>query len=151
MILGNTKERTRFLRFAAVGASGAVVDFGVLNLLTLIFYVNFVAASVVSFIMAVINNFIWNRLWTYPDSRSKAVSHQLIQFSLINVVGLIIRTPLLAFLEKILIKFFTFTVPVSFVTPTFAGHNIALAIAILVVMLWNYIANRYWTYNDVKD
>ncbi len=151
MILGNTKERTRFLRFAAVGASGAVVDFGVLNLLTLIFHVNFVAASVVSFIMAVINNFIWNRLWTYPDSRSKAVSHQLIQFSLINVVGLIIRTPLLAFLEKILIKFFTFTVPVSFVKPTFAGHNIALAIAILVVMLWNYIANRYWTYNDVKD
>jgi putative flippase GtrA len=34
-------------------------------------------------------------------------------------------------------------------TTEFMGHNGALAIAVLVVMMWNYFVNRYWTYNDV--
>jgi len=150
MILKNRKERTRFLRFAIVGASGAVVDFGVLNLLTLVFKLAFVPSSVISFISAVINNFLWNRYWTYPDSRSKHVARQLVQFSIINVIGLVIRTPLLALLEKGLIPLFSKVLPENFLTPEFVGHNISLAIAILVVMIWNYIANRYWTYNDVE-
>jgi len=150
MMLHNRKERTRFFRFAIVGASGAVVDFGVLNLLTVVFNVAFVPSSVVSFIAAVINNFLWNRYWTYPDSRSKSVAHQLLQFSVINVIGLIIRTPLLAILEKWLIPLFAEVLPTTFLSPVFVGHNVSLAIAILVVMLWNFIANRYWTFNDVK-
>jgi putative flippase GtrA len=32
---------------------------------------------------------------------------------------------------------------------TVIGHNAALAVAIGIVMLWNYFANRYWTYNDI--
>jgi putative flippase GtrA len=146
----NHKEWTRFFRFAIVGASGAVVDFGILNLFTLVFKVAYVPSSVVSFIMAVLNNFLWNRYWTYPDSRSKHVAKQLTQFAIINIIGLAIRTPLLAFLEGVLIRWFTTILPKDFLSPTFVGHNIGLAIAILVVMLWNYIANRYWTYNDVK-
>ena len=150
MIINNRKERTRFFRFAVVGASGAVVDFGVLNLLTLAFKIAFVPSSVVSFISAVINNFLWNRYWTYPDSRSKPVARQLVQFSIINVIGLAIRTPLLAFLEKLLVPLFANVLPSGFLTPVFVGHNVSLAIAILVVMIWNFIANRYWTYNDVE-
>ncbi len=150
MILKNTKERTRFIRFAIVGISGAVVDFGVLNLLTLVFKIGFVPASVISFIAAVLNNFLWNRFWTYPDSRSKSITKQLVQFALINIIGLIIRTPLLAFLEKQLIPLFNKLLPDFLLYPMVLGHNIALAIAILVVMLWNYIANRYWTFNDVE-
>jgi len=151
MILANQKERSRFFRFAIVGAIGAVVDFGILNLLMLV-GVSFIAAGVVSFICAVLNNFLWNRFWTYPDSRSKPVSRQLVQFAIINVVGLGIRTPLLAFLEKVLIPFFERILPAGFFFPAdVVAHNIALAIAILVVMLWNFIANRYWTYNDVSE
>ena len=151
MILTSQKERSRFLRFAIVGAIGAVVDFGVLNLLMLI-GVPFIAAGVVSFICAVVNNFLWNRFWTYPDSRSKPVSHQLVQFAFINVIGLVIRTPLLAFLEKVLIPLCQKILPANFfLSVDVVAHNIALAIAILVVMLWNFIANRYWTYNDVSE
>jgi putative flippase GtrA len=36
-----------------------------------------------------------------------------------------------------------------FLSPRFFGHNLTLAVAILVVMMWNFFANRYWTYNDV--
>lgn len=150
MILSNKKERTRFIRFAIVGAIGAVVDFGILNLL-LALNVSYLVSATVSFIAAVLNNFTWNRFWTYPDSRSKPVSQQLVQFAVINVIGIGIRIPLLAVLEKILINLAESTVPdgLWIFSPEKIGQNFGLAIAILVVMLWNFFANRLWTYNDV--
>ena len=90
MILTNAKERSRFIRFAIVGAAGAVIDFGVFNFLTNLvgyFKENVVWASVISFILAVISNFTWNRLWTYPDSRSKPLARQLTQFVAVSVIG----------------------------------------------------------------
>jgi putative flippase GtrA len=34
-------------------------------------------------------------------------------------------------------------------TPEFLARNVTLAIAVGIVMLWNFFMNRYWTYNDV--
>ena len=150
MIITNAKERKRFIKFAIVGILGAVVDFGILNLFTLVFKVPFITSSIISFCAAVLNNFILNHIWTYPDSRSKSVSRKLVQFVLINVVGLLIRTPLLAWLEKLLIPLGEKILPPNFLTPTIVGHNLALAIAICVVMLWNFFANRFWTFNDIQ-
>lgn len=150
MIINNPQERGRFIRFAVVGIIGAVVDFGTFNLLTLFTPMQAVWASVLSFIAAVISNFMWNRFWTYPDSRSKSVSQQMTQFSLVSVIGLAIRTPLFAGLEKVLVRGIAGILPKSFFfSSTFIGHNLALAFAILVVMMWNFFANRFWTYNDV--
>ena len=150
MILTDKKERTRFLRFAVVGAIGAVVDFGILNLL-LALGASYLIAATVSFIAAVLNNFIWNRYWTYPDSRSKSISQQLTQFAVINVIGIGIRIPLLAVLERFLIKQADIYIPdgIWFFSAEKLAQNFGLVIAILVVMLWNFFANRLWTYNDV--
>jgi putative flippase GtrA len=151
-IIVNPRERTRFLKFAVVGAIGAVIDFGTFNILSNVFSVEEVPASVVSFSAAVISNFLWNRYWTYPDSRSKPVTRQLVQFAIVNVIGLIIRTPLFAFLAGRLPKLF---ISLSFFkympfTPAIWGHNVSLAIAVVVVMFWNFFINRYLTYSDVK-
>jgi putative flippase GtrA len=150
MILTNTKERIRFFRFAVVGLIGAVVDFAILNIL-LLFSTPYVLAGTISFIMAVFNNFLWNRFWTYPDSRSKKVTNQLLQFGIINAIGLLIRIPLLAVLEKFLINLAAVYLPDHFLSPEFVGHNTGLAIVITIVMFWNFLANRYWTYSDVKS
>lgn len=150
-ILNNPRERTRFMRFALVGVIGAVVDFGTFNLLSGLFKVPAVLASVCSFGAAIVSNFVWNRYWTYPDSRSKRVSRQMLQFAVISLIGLMIRTPLFALLENPLSQWFAnFHIPLmSEVNPNFLGHNIALAIAVGVVMFWNFFVNRYWTYGDV--
>ncbi len=148
MIIGSTKERIRFFRFAIVGTIGAIVDFGVFNLLIRLGLPS-IFSSIISFILAVINNFVWNRYWTYPDSRSKPLSNQMVQFILVSVVGLGIRAVLFALLEKRLIALFgiwNITLPLS---PEFLGHNTTLTLAILIVLLWNFLANRYWTYNDI--
>ena len=81
MVLTNPKERGRFLRFMVVGVFGAVVDFGTFNLLTNFAGVPAVLASVCSFLAAVVSNFLWNRYWTYPDSRSKPLGRQVLQFT----------------------------------------------------------------------
>lgn len=151
MIITDPQERGRFLRFAVVGAIGFVVDFGVFNLLVNLAHVPAVWAQVISFTAAVVSNFLWNRYWTYPDSRSKAISHQLVQFGVISAIGLGIRTPLFAWLEKVLAQTFNRILPANFpLTTTFMGHNAALAVVVLVVMMWNFFANRFWTYNDVS-
>jgi len=151
-IITNPKERTRFIRFAVVGAIGAVIDFGVFNFLTSIVRILPVIASMISFAAAVNSNFTWNRFWTYPDSRSKPVYKQLTLFAFINTVGLTIRTPIFAFLE---IKLPAWFIKLGFsdhsiFTPEFLAHNFALATAVIVVMFWNFSANRYLTYNDIQ-
>lgn len=146
----NRRERERFLRFALVGVIGAVIDFGIANLLDHGLGAPLVLAGTISFICAVISNFIWNRYWTYPDSRSKPLSRQFVQFSIVSLLGLGIRAPLLAFLEKPIFRLISrlpFRIP--FFSAEFLSANITLAIAVLIVMLWNFFINRYWTYNDI--
>lgn len=147
-VFTKAQERSRFFRFAIVGTIGAVVDFGIFNLLISLLHTPAIIASGISFVAAVLSNFFWNRFWTYPDSRSKHLLHQLVQFGVVSLLGLMIRLGLFALLEKPLIALAEQFIP-NIVTPTFIGHNLTLAIAILIVMLWNYFANRYWTYNDV--
>jgi putative flippase GtrA len=151
MVLTNPRERTRFLRFAMVGIIGAIVDFGIANLLIKVFAFSLVLAGSISFICAILSNFTWNRIWTYPDSRSKPIVKQLFLFAFISVLGLCIRVPVLNFGEPILNRLFgslPFTIPIF--TPDFLTRNTTLAIAVIIVMFWNFFANRYWTYNDIE-
>jgi putative flippase GtrA len=148
-ILKDPLERSRFLKFAAVGAIGSIMDFGVMNLLVALAGMSLVAAGTVSFICAVISNFLWNRFWTYPESRSKHVARQLVQFGLVNALGLGIRLPILHFGEPVLDQLFEGSVRLSSGAAQLIGHNVTLATAIAIVMLWNFFVNRYWTYNDI--
>ena len=147
--MANPVERTRFLKFMAVGVIGAVVDFGISNLLWKLFGFTLTLAGTISFICAILSNFFWNRYWTYPDSRTRPLARQLVMFFIVNVAGLAIRLPILHFLELPIRGFFErLALPIPF-TPIFLGKNITLAIAVGIVMLWNFFVNRYWTYNDV--
>ncbi len=133
----------------AVGAVGAVVDFGIMNLLSKFLGLTLTLAGTISFICAVTSNYLWNRYWTYPDSRSRPIFRQLTMFFIVNIAGLIIRLPILHFIEPPMRNIFArlaWEVPF---TPGFIGKNLTLAVAVGVVMLWNYFANRYWTYNDI--
>jgi putative flippase GtrA len=149
IVLKNPAERARFFKFALVGALGAVIDFGVMNLLVNFARASFVVAGTISFVCAVISNFTWNRFWTYPESRSKPLMGQLGQFALVNAAGLLIRFPILKFGEPALDQVLTgLSLTARF--HQFLSHNLTLATAIGIVMLWNFFVNRYWTYNDIE-
>ena len=148
-IVNDPTERTRFLKFMAVGAMGAAIDFGVANFLAHYCDMPLAYAGTISFICAVISNFIWNRYWTYPESRSRHLAHQLVMFFAVNLAGIAIRFPILHFGEPPMVKFFENLNLHTFLTPDFLARNFTLAIAVGIVMLWNFFINRYWTYNDV--
>jgi putative flippase GtrA len=152
MILTNPQERTRFLRFLAVGAFGFVVDFSVFNLVIQVAHIPAVIAQGISFICAIISNFLWNRYWTYPDSRTKPIGAQMAQFTLISGIGLLIRFALFSILEQNLVNAAAKLLPQGYGSlANVVGHNSTLAFSVLVVLLWNFFANRFWTYNDVKS
>jgi putative flippase GtrA len=147
-------EATRFLKFSAVGALGFVIDIGIFNLLTGRLDWPEIPAEVVSFAAAVTSNFVWNRYWTYPDSRSKPVGRQAGQFAVVSTIGLVIRTvafalilePCTALAELLLARPMAGQLEVS---AEQLGANLALGLVILIVLFWNFLANRLWTYADV--
>ncbi len=169
----NRNEFKRFSKFLVVGVTGFIVDFGVFNLLIGpigikdvsvlgIVIKGAVIAQAISFTLAAINNFLWNRYWTYPDSRSKPLLRQFGMFFVLSLIGLLIRTPifsllsgpLVALVESMqsgifggLIDFMTSTLHISIEQ---LGLNAALAVAVLVVLFWNFFSNRFITYSDVK-
>lgn len=151
MILTNTKERNRFIKFALVGALGAAIDFLVMNLLSHWAQFSLVLAGTISFICAVLSNFTWNRIWTYPESRSRPLFGQLGMFFLVNAAGVAIRIPTLHFFEPPLLRFVERTFHIAHLTAEFYAKNLTLAAAVGIVMMWNYFVNRYWTYNDIDD
>lgn len=151
MILTDSKERHRFYKFALVGALGAVIDFGVMNLLSHFTNISLVYAGTISFICAVASNFVWNRYWTYPESRSRHLLHQLGMFFLVNAAGVAIRIPTLHYVEPPVLHFFEGVFHTSVKTAEFYANNITLAAAVGIVMIWNFFVNRYWTYNDIDN
>jgi len=150
MILADNKERIRFLKFATVGAIGSVVDFGIMNLLSHLFNMPLVFAGTISFICAVVSNFTLNRFWTYPESRSRHILHQLGMFFVVNAAGILIRLPILHFVEPPMARAFESMAHLSGASAEVLARNATLALAIGIVMIWNYFINRYWTYNDVE-
>lgn len=150
MILHNPDERVRFTKFAIIGAVGSAIDIVLMNLLTTLAGTSLVMGGSISFIIATVSNFTWNRLWTYPESRSKPLVGQLLQFALVNTIGLSIRIPILHFGEPLLDAYLE-SLPYQYAVDhhTFISHNLTLIFAIGVVLMWNFFVNRYWTYNDV--
>jgi len=78
-------------------------------------------------------------LWTYPESREEPLGPQMAQFFLVNLGGYVINQVIFLSLDR-----FVFS---SWGT---WGYNISKAIAIGVVLFWNYGVNRLWTYRNIK-
>lgn len=147
------KEIIRFLKFAFVGALGAVIDLGTSFVLINTLFdptiqVQFLTAATISFTLAVLSNFFWNRYWTYPDSRSRPIQKQLALFVVVSISGWIGRTIWLTFMKPIFTNIAT-DLALSEVNAAVAGGMSAIFIGIFVVMVWNFFVNRYWTFNDV--
>jgi putative flippase GtrA len=152
------KELERFLKFAVVGFSGFLVNAIIFNILLKVFNVtrdNQAIANILEAIaygIAIFNNFVWNRFWVYPDSRSKPFSHQLVTFYVINAMGWLLNAVIIALSNGPLSSFASHLLNHTEVTSgdISLGFNMGLLLATAIVMFWNFFVNRYITYNDVK-
>ncbi|MGO9512650.1 MAG: glycosyltransferase [Steroidobacteraceae bacterium] len=122
----------RFIRFAVVGFSGAIVDMGLLFLLSdpSMLGWGLTRSKLIAVEVAILNNFFWNDTWTFRDLSAKQRGwrqrlRRLGKFQLICLAGAAINTTLLNIQFNLL------------------GMNryVANAIAILTVTAWNFWLN----------
>lgn len=139
----------RFLRFSLVGFSGVFVDMALLYLLSDPSTLGWglTRSKIIAAEMAIINNFLWNDLWTFGDISShqrgwRKRLKRLLKFNLICLVGLILNVLLL----NLLFNFLGFAyLPY--------GRYIANLIAIAAVTIWNFWINLKlsWRVTEVND
>lgn len=136
--ISSNKEFLRFSRFLAVGAAGTILDFSLLALLKLAGLPTLFANSL-SFTAGLVNNFIWNRSWTFADGMQSDWRKQMAQFTVVSLIGLALNNIILLSLEEML---------GSLLHQPAWGYLPAKVAATGVVVFWNYFANRSWTFKN---
>lgn len=126
---------SRLIRFAIVGFSGVFVDLGGFYFLHRLLGLALTPSAILSTEVAIINNFLWNDVWTFGDvSDPKQLGTQRLQrffkFNLICFFGLILNILIVNFLVY---KF---------------GLNeyMAKLVAIICVTFWNFAINLRWNW-----
>jgi putative flippase GtrA len=119
-------------KFCAVGATGYVVNLGVYALLLNAAGLHYLGAAVCSFLVAVTNNYTWNRLWTFRGQRGH-VAYQGIRFLLVSVAALGLN---LVFLRTLV--------------ALGVGKIAAQAIAIVLVTPVNFVFNKTWSFSTKR-
>lgn len=123
-------------KFALVGFSNAAIDFAVLNLLMWQTGVykgpGIIAFNVISFSIAVINSFAWNKLWTF-QSQEGNVRSQFIQFVTVALIGVAINTSIVYGIT-------------TFISPAFSPElwaNFAKVLATVISLAWNFTGYKF--------
>jgi putative flippase GtrA len=131
----------QLFQFGLVGLSGYVVNLTVFAILTgagLFFRegsdglgMHYIPAAVIAFCVAVSNNFLWNRLWTF-DARHGHAGFQAARFLTVSVLALginLIALELLAGVAEL-------------------EELPAQAIAVAIAMPFNFVGNKIWTFDE---
>ncbi|RPI40753.1 MAG: glycosyltransferase family 2 protein [Methanoregulaceae archaeon] len=127
------REWKRIFKFGIVGLTGIVVNLGILYFLVEFFSLNKDLASPVAIEFSILNNFIWNDLWTFGSYGDRKVSsrwHRLAAFTIVSVGGAVINYAIFLVL-----------------TTWFAVYYLAAQlIGILIAFVWNFFINRRLTW-----
>jgi putative flippase GtrA len=119
-----------FLKFGVVGVMGVAIDFFITWLCKEKWRFNKYVANALGFSFAVINNFLWNRYWTFSGN-TQTFTEQFLKFAVVSIVGLMINS----FLLFVLVKF----IKINF-------YFIELLV-VWLVFLWNFYINYIFTFH----
>jgi dolichol-phosphate mannosyltransferase len=118
----------QLVKFCVVGGTGYVVNLAVYTLLVAVFDVHYIPAAICSFLVAVTNNYTWNRLWTFRAQRGH-VAYQGMRFLVVST---------LALGANLLVLYLLVTLGL--------GEVPAQAIAIILVTPINFVGNKLWSF-----
>jgi putative flippase GtrA len=118
----------QLVKFCVVGGTGYVVNLAVFTALVTTLDVHYIPAAVGSFLVAVTNNYTWNRLWTFRAQRGH-VAWQGMRFLVVST---------LALGANLLVLHLLVTVGLD--------ERLAQAIAIVLVTPINFVGNKLWSF-----
>ncbi len=131
--LGRRHNWEQLVKFCFVGATGYLVNLWVFSLLVLVLGVHYIPAAIGSFLVAVTNNYIWNRLWTFRD-HSGSVAYQGMRFLVVSTLALVANLVVLTMLVEIGLP-----------------EIVAQAIAIVLVTPINFVGNKLWSFGPTRN
>jgi dolichol-phosphate mannosyltransferase len=121
----------QLFQFGVVGAVGYVVNLAVFTVLTVVLDVEHIPAAMLAFCVAVSNNFLWNRLWTFR-ARDGHAGFQAARFFAVSLLGLAFNLVVLELLVSVA------------ALPELPSQALAVALAMPV----NFIGNKLWTFDE---
>jgi len=120
----------QLVKFGLVGGSGYLINLAVFALLAGPLGVHHVAAAIGAFCVAVTNNFVWNRYWTFGPGEGPA-HFQAARFFVVSLASLGLNIGVLELL----------------IANDLTGELAAQAIAVAVAMPFNFLGNKLWTFD----
>jgi len=137
---------SQLAKYALVGIANTAVDFGILNLLAWVIgkYEGGIVGilNVVSFIVAVIHSYFWNKFWTFENKKKVNTVIQFIQLVIVSIIGMLINTVIVYAMS-------TLVQPACGLGPK-AWLNIAKVIATIASLIWNFIGYKLIVFKEVK-
>ncbi|NOU92977.1 glycosyltransferase [Paenibacillus sp. LMG 31456] len=124
----------RFYLFCFVGILGVIVNLFVFTILVNLLAIPSLLASAVASIVAMLHNFVWHDKLTWKDYSKTKLSERILQFPkfmVISTLGIALTT---SFVQLFIMN----------------EWNIYLGqtAGIIVGTLWNYFANKKWTWSN---
>ncbi|MGA6948390.1 MAG: GtrA family protein [Solirubrobacterales bacterium] len=120
----------QLLQFGLVGASGYIVNLAVFALVNGPLSVHYIVAAILAFCVAVMNNFWWNRHWTF-DAKHGHAGFQAARFFTVSVLALIVNL-----------------IALKLLVGGGMGELPAQAISVAIAMPFNFIGNKLWTFDE---
>ncbi len=126
-------------KYFLVGSLNTFVDLGVLNLLILLGDTSTgTAYSIfkgVAFVVAVVNSYFWNKLWTFQSGKGN-----FIQFLLISIAGFVINVGVASLVVNVI-------GPLGGVSAELWA-NIGAVIATFISLIWNFIGYKFFVFKE---
>jgi len=119
----------QLVKFCAVGGSGYAVNLCVFTLAVAVFDVHHLGAATMAFVVAVMNNFWWNRHWTF-GARDGHAGFQAARFFTVSVVAFLFQAGMLELLIR----------------AADAPEVGAQAISVVLATPLNFVGNKMWTF-----
>ena len=129
LIKQGLKKYNKFIKFCFVGASGVVVNMGLLYVLTEYVGWFYLASSAVAIETSIITNFLLNNWWTWKK-KAKGFFLRLVKFNIVSLVALVINMGILLFFTEIVGMWYI----------------LSNLIGIAVATLANFFLNDKWTF-----
>jgi putative flippase GtrA len=119
----------QLIKFCAAGGSGYVVNLCVFALCVEVLGLHHLIGATVAFIVAVLNNFWWNRHWTFKAGQGHA-GFQAARFFIVSVAAFLFAATVLELLVSVV------------ELPELPSQ----AIAIVAATPLNFIGNKMWSF-----
>jgi dolichyl-phosphate beta-glucosyltransferase len=131
MLFQNIKKNIVFLKYSIVWVSSTIVDMLSLYIFVDILNINLYLSVVISFLLAVINWFLLNKIWTFDD-KSKKYKRQFVKFLIVSIIWLCLSLSFMYIFVDVLDIYYL----------------LSKALTSIIVLFWNYFWNKTWTFSS---